>query len=157
MRGFPRRLPARSTPLVGGGAGGPREGPAEGGEFRMSSYRGLFRVGAALAMTFAVVVGSVFADEFFGVITKVDVEAKKITVFEKKTDKESVLEVDDEAVLVTPKNEAGSKIDLKKLDDRLTKAREKNADAKGVRAKITHEGGKVSKIEIAKKKAFTGQ
>ncbi len=120
----------------------------------MMNARGLVRVGAALAMALAVVVGSALADELFGVITKVDPEAKKITVVEKKTDKESVLEVADDALLVTPKDEAGSKVDLKKLEGRLAKAREKNANAKGIPAKITHEGGKVSKIEaVAKKKA----
>lgn len=118
----------------------------------MTRYRGLFRAGVALAMTLAVVAGSVFADEIFGVITKVDVDAKKITVVEKKADKETVLEVDDEAVLITPKDEAGSKLDLKKLEDRVTKARQK-AGAKGVRAKVTHDGGKVSKIAIPKKGA----
>ena len=120
----------------------------------MSSYRGLFRVGAALTMTLAVVVGSVFADELFGVITKVDPEAKKITVYQKKADKETVLVVDDDALFVTPKDEAGSKVDLKKLEDRIAKGKEKNAEYKGIMAKITHEGDKVSKIEaVAKKKA----
>ncbi|MDG3007987.1 hypothetical protein [Paludisphaera mucosa] len=120
----------------------------------MASYRGLVRVGAALAMTLAVVMGSAYADEIFGFITKVDPAAKKITVVEKATDKESVLVVDDEALLVTPKDEAGSKVDLEKLEGRLTKAKEKNANSKGINAKITHKGDKASKIEIvAKKKA----
>ena len=120
----------------------------------MASTRGLIRVGAALATAMAVVVGSTFADEIFGVITKVDPAAKKITVVEKKTDKESVLEVGDDALLITPKDEAGSKVDLKKLEDRIARAKEKNANSKGFTAKVTHEGGKVSKIQaIAKKKA----
>ena len=50
----------------------------------MSSYRGLIRAGAALAMALAFVMGSVLADEIFGVITKVDPAAKKITVYQKK-------------------------------------------------------------------------
>lgn len=119
----------------------------------MMNARGLVRVGAALAMTLAVVVGSAFADDLFGVITKVDPEAKKITVIEKKTDKESVLDVDDDAIFVTPKDEAGSKLDLKKLETRIAKAREKNSEFKGITAKITHEGSKVSRIEAVKKKA----
>lgn len=120
----------------------------------MASTRGLVRVGAAMAMALAVVMGTAFADEIFGVITKVDPAAKKITVVEKKTDKESVLEVADDALLVTPKDEAGSKVDLKKLEDRIAKVKEKNANSKGITAKVTHDGGKASKIEVvARKKA----
>jgi len=120
----------------------------------MSNYRGLIRAGAALAMALAVVMGSVLADEILGFVSKVDPAAKKITVLEKKTDKETVLEVGDDTLLITPKDEAGSKVDLSKLEDRLTKAKEKNANSKGIAAKIEYEGTKVKKIELtAKKKA----
>lgn len=119
----------------------------------MASYRGLVRASAALATALAVVMGSVFADEIFGVITKVDPETRKITVYQKKADKETVLVVAEDAELITPKSESGRKIDLKKMEDQLAKAKERNPDAKGIRAKITYQGDKASKIEITKKKA----
>lgn len=120
----------------------------------MSSYRGLIRAGAALAMALAFVMGSVLADEIFGVITKVDPAAKKITVYQKKADKEFDLEVGDDALLVTQKDADGSKIDLSKLENQLTKAKEKNANSKGIFAKIEYEGTKLKKIDrTAKKKA----
>lgn len=120
----------------------------------MASYRGLVRASAALATALAVVMGSVFAEEIYGVITKVDPDARKITVYQKKADKETVLTVEEDAELVTPKDEAGKKVDLKKMERMIAKAKEKNENAKGVRARITHEGDKVSKIEVvAKKKA----
>ncbi|WP_165250882.1 hypothetical protein [Paludisphaera soli] len=120
----------------------------------MASYRGWVRASAALATALAVVMGSVFADEIYGVITKVDPEARKITVFQKKADKETVLIVDEDAELITPKDESGSKVDLKKMEKMLSKSKERNPDAKGIRVRVTHEGDKASKIEVlAKKKA----
>lgn len=118
----------------------------------MSSYRGLIRAGAALAVALAFVMGSVLAEEIMGVITKVDPAAKKITVYQKKADKEIELEVGDDALLVTPKDESGSKVDLEKLEKQLTKAKEKNADSKGLFAKIEYEGTKVKKIDRTAKK-----
>ncbi|WP_165072777.1 hypothetical protein [Paludisphaera rhizosphaerae] len=118
----------------------------------MSSYRGLIRAGAALAMALAFVMGSVLAEEIYGVITKVDPAAKKITVYQKKADKEIDLEVGDDALLITAKDESGSKVDLEKLEKQLTKAKEKNADTKGIFAKIEYEGTKVKKIDRTPKK-----
>ena len=44
----------------------------------------------------AMVVGPVIADELFGVITKVDVDGKKLTVVEKGTDKEIIVTTTDD-------------------------------------------------------------
>ncbi len=91
--------------------------------------------------------GIVFADELLGVITKVDVEGKKLTVIEKETDKEHEIKVNGD----TEVSRKGSfeKIDLEtdltKLDNRVKKSVE--AGKKGVAAKITHEKNVASKIE----------
>jgi len=99
------------------------------------------------------VVATVLADELIGVITKVDVDAKKITVVEKDSDKEVVLKINDDTVQVTKKGE--SKVDLEKLDTILKKVQEKGK--KGINATITHEKGVASKIQpkfgFGKKKA----
>ena len=62
----------------------------------MQSRRGflLMLITGFVAMAF--VVGSVIADELLGVISKVDVEGKKITVIEKDTEKEIEIKITDE-------------------------------------------------------------
>lgn len=124
----------------------------------MTSARGMVRVGVALAAALAVVAGSAFAEEFFGHVTKVDPESRKITVVEKKTGEEKVLKVADDAVIVTPKKPEGFKADLKKMETHVAEAKKRNAEFKGIPAKITYEGETVSKIEpqFAKKKAEAG-
>jgi hypothetical protein len=96
--------------------------------------------------------GIVFADELLGVISKVDVEGKKITVIEKDTDKEVEVKITDETEATAKGGYA--KVDLEKLDERVKKA--VDAGKKGINAKIIHEKGVASKIEIKfqkKKKA----
>jgi hypothetical protein len=116
----------------------------------MLNRRGMIRAFAALGVATMVVVGSVFADELIGVISKVDRDAKKLTVIEKGTDKEIVIEINDDTEYVTKKGT--SRVDLEKLEGRIEKAKEKGA--KGIPAKITHEKKVASKIEaVAKKKA----
>jgi hypothetical protein len=116
----------------------------------MVNRRGFVRTLATLGVAAVMVMGSVFADELLGVITKVDRDAKKLTVVEKGTDKEVVVEVNDDTEFVTPKGT--SKVDLEKLETRIEKAKEKGR--KGVQVKITHEKSVASKIEaVAKKKA----
>jgi len=116
----------------------------------MLNRRGLLRGFATLGVAMAVVMGSVFADELMGVITKVDADAKKLTVVEKGTDKEVVVEVNDGTEYVTKKG--SSKVDLEKLEKRVAKAQEKGR--KGVAVKVTHEKAGASKIEaVARKKA----
>ena len=111
----------------------------------MQSRRGfLFKLCAGFAAMALVIVGSVIADELFGTITKVDVDAKKITVIEKDTDKEIQVEITDDTEQVTKKG--ARKVDLEKLDNFVKKVQD--AGKKGIEAKITHEKKVASKIEI---------
>jgi hypothetical protein len=91
-----------------------------------------------------VVVTAVLADELIGVITKVDVEGKKITVLEKDSDKEVVVTITDETEQVSKKG--NTKVDLEKLDGLVKKVQD--AGKKGVSAKITHEKKVASKIQF---------
>ena len=102
---------------------------------------------AFVALT--LVVGPAIADELFGVITKVDPEAKKVTVIEKDTDKEVLVTITDDTEYVTKKG--SSKIDMEKVAKNIEKAKEKGN--KGINVQITHEKGVASKIsQVAKKK-----
>jgi hypothetical protein len=97
----------------------------------------------------AVVVAPAIADELLGVLTKVDVAAKKVTVVEKGTDKEVEVTVTDDTEYVTKKG--SSKIDLEKVAKGIEKAKSKGAA--GIPVKVTHEKAVASKIEqVAKKK-----
>ena len=80
---------------------------------------------AATLLGMGLVVASVIADELIGVLSKVDVEGKKITVVEKDTDKEIEVKITDETEQVTKKGSA--KVDLEKLATNLEKAKEKTA------------------------------
>ena len=98
----------------------------------------------------AFVVGSAYADELMGMITKVDVDAKKLTVVEKDTDKEVLVTVTPETEYVTKKGTI--KIDLEKVAKNLETVKEKGA--KGINVTVTHDKGVASKIApVAKKKA----
>jgi hypothetical protein len=96
----------------------------------------------------AVLSAPVIADELIGFISKVDVEGKKITVTT-KDDGDKEISVTDDTEVVNAKGES-SKIDLEKLAKGVAKSVEKNK--KGLRATVTHEGGKASKIVAAAKK-----
>jgi len=95
-----------------------------------------------------VVAGSALAEELFGVISKVDVEGKKVTVIQKKTDKEIEITVKDDTEYVTPK--VSSPINLEKVSKNVAKAQEKGR--KGIGVVVTHEKGVASKITVAAKK-----
>jgi hypothetical protein len=92
----------------------------------------------------------VFADELLGVITKVDVEGKKLTVLEKDTDKEHTIKVTDDTE-TTKKGGETAKLDLEKLEAKVKKTQEKGS--KGVEAKIWHEKNVASKIQFKGKGA----
>ncbi len=120
----------------------------------MRTRRGfLFTIVAGfVAMAF---VGSVIASELLGVISKVDVEGKKITVIEKGTDKEVVVKItDDTKVAVKKKGEDEVTllpVDFEKLETKFKKYEEQG---KKISLKVTHEKGVASKIEyVGKKKA----
>jgi len=100
------------------------------------------------AVALAVIVVPVIADELFGVLTKVDVGGKKLTVIEKGTDKEVEVTVTDETEQVTGKG--ASKVDLEKLAKFVEKVQEKGK--KGLNVTVTHDKNVASKIVIAAKK-----
>jgi hypothetical protein len=112
----------------------------------MHSRRKFLLTSIACLASMALVVTVVVADELLGVITKVDVEGKKLTVVEKDSDKEVVVTVTDETEQVTKKG--SMKVDLEKLDSYVKK--QQDAGKKGITAKITHEKAIASKIQIQK-------
>jgi len=99
------------------------------------------------------VVASVVADELLGVITKVDVQGKKITVEEKDTNKEVEIKITDETKTMRKGEEVA--VDLEKLEGFLKKVQD--SGKKGITVKVTHEKGVASKLETkrgaGKKKA----
>jgi hypothetical protein len=104
------------------------------------------------------VVASVIADDLLGVITKVDVEGKKITVVdEKNNDKQTELKITGDSKEMRKGEEV--EVDLEKLAKRVGFAKEKGK--KGAAAKIYHEKGVATKIELkrgfGKKKAEKAQ
>jgi predicted secreted protein len=94
------------------------------------------------------VVASVLAEELLGFITKVDFDAKKVTVVEKDKDDEIVLTTDDKTEYFAKKGEDGVKVDkeiYEKIEKAIDKAKEKGK--KGAFAKITYDKKVISKIE----------
>jgi hypothetical protein len=86
----------------------------------------------------AVVITPVIAEEFFGVITNVDLEGKKLTVLTKEGEVE--IKTTDSTEISSTKGEA----DLEKLARYVKKQQE--AGKKGALAKITHENKVASKV-----------
>jgi hypothetical protein len=119
------------------------------GEVPMTDRRSFLRMLAVAGVAMAVVVAPAIAEEFFGVITKVDIEGKKLTVVEKDTDKEVTITTND--ATETQTKDGYVKVDLEKLSKNVDRAKEKGK--KGVMAKITHEKGVASKISVVRKKA----
>jgi len=111
----------------------------------------LMLTAGVVAMGF--VVATVVADELLGVITKVDVDGKKITVEEKDTNKEIEIKITDETKTIRKGEEVA--VDLQKLEEFVKKVQ--GAGKKGITVKVTHEKGVASKLETkrgsGKKKA----
>jgi uncharacterized membrane protein len=119
---------------------------ATGGQAPMQSRRKLLIAFSACFVAMGFVVASVLADELLGVLTKVDVEGKKITVVD-KDDKETVVTITDDTEQVgRTKN---TKLDLKKLESRHKKAQDAE---KKINVKVTHEKNVASKIEFPRGK-----
>jgi hypothetical protein len=114
----------------------------------MQSRRKFLFALSATVVGMGLVVASVVADELFGVITKADADAKKITVVEKDTDKEIEIKITDDTEYVSGKG--SGKVDFEKLEKGIEKAKEKGR--KGISVKITHENKVASKIEKQKTK-----
>jgi len=120
------------------------------GPIVMYNRRGFFPslMTGVVALTF--VAASAFADELVGMLSQVDVDGKKITVIEKGTHKEIEVKITDETEVSTKKGSV--KVDLEKIEKRLTKAKDKGR--KGISVKVEHDKGVASKITYqAKKKA----
>ncbi len=94
------------------------------------------------------IVTPVIADELLGIVTRVDVEHRKLTVLEKESDKEVEFSTTDETEFVTPKSTG--KLVLKKLAKGVERAKEKGR--KGIPVNVTHEKSVASKITLATKK-----
>ena len=114
----------------------------------MMSRRGFVLALTTGLVALVLVVGSVIADELLGVITKVDVDAKQLTVLPKDSEKEIKVKVTDKTEPVSKKGTR--KLDLEKLEKFLEKLQD--AGEKGIEAKITHEKGVASKIQYTMKK-----
>jgi hypothetical protein len=113
----------------------------------MKNRRGFLLTCVTGFVAMALVVGTVIADELLGVLTKVDVEGKKLTVVEKDTDKEVVIKTNEDTEWVTKKG--NMKLDseaLEKLDGFVKKVQD--AGKKGVTVKVTHEKHVASKLEV---------
>jgi hypothetical protein len=135
-----------------GNAGGSRSGIESSSclwrEDPMQNRRKFWFTMFAAVAGMGLVVASVVADELFGVITKADADAKKITVVEKDTDKEIEIKITDDTEYVAGKG--AGKVDFEKLEKGIEKAKEKGK--KGISAKITYEKGVASKIVVEKRK-----
>jgi hypothetical protein len=114
----------------------------------MMKRRGFVLLLTTALVALGLVVGTAIADELLGIITKVDVDGKVLTVVAKETDKEHKFKVTDKTEVVSPKGTR--KIDLEKLHAKLEKAQD--AGKKGLNVKVFHEDGVASKLEFAKKK-----
>ena len=113
----------------------------------MKNRRGFVLTLTAGIVALAVIITPVIAEELLGVITKIDVAGKKVTVVEKGSDKEVVVTTTDDTVIAR----GDMTFDLEKLEKGLTK--QLDAGKKGIPAKVTHKGGVASKITIPAKKA----
>jgi hypothetical protein len=112
----------------------------------MLSRRNLFLKFAVCFVATGFVVASVVADDLLGVLSKVDVEGKKITVVDQDTDKDIDVKVNDDTEYPT---KGKTKYDLEKLEGLV----KKQTDAgKKVNVKVTHDKKVASKIEFQKKK-----
>src|SRR6516162_7033384 len=98
----------------------------------MQNRRKFLLTATAGVVAMGFVVASVIADELLGVITKVDIDGKKLTVEEKDTDKEIEISVNDDTEVVTKKG--SRKVDLEKLEKGVKKAQD--AGKKGISVKI---------------------
>jgi hypothetical protein len=111
----------------------------------MNNRRAFLPLLTASVVALGVIVAPVIADELFGVITKVDVESKKLTVQSKDGD-ETVVTTNDDTEIVLGKEGEPRKLDLEKLATNVKK--DQDAGKKGVFAKITHEKGVASRIGV---------
>jgi hypothetical protein len=115
----------------------------------MQTRRKFLTMLTAGIVALVVAAAPVIADELIGVLTKVDVEAKTLTVEEKGSGKEVQIKTTNDTELVTKKGT--TKLNLKQVAKGLEKLQEKGR--KGRQVTITHENGVASKVDLTKKKA----
>ncbi len=120
----------------------------------MKNRRALLLSMTSCLVALAVLAAPVIAEELLGVITKVDVAGKKLTVLNKADDKDVEITITDNTEYIT--KDGAVKIDnerLEKIDKQVKKSIENGK--KGVPTKIEHEKGVAVKIQPAfgKKKA----
>jgi hypothetical protein len=96
----------------------------------------------------AFVAGTALAAELLGVMTKVDPDAKTVTVIPEGSEKEVTVTITDKTVAVSKKGE--TPVDFEKLAKAVQKA--KDNGAKGAMVKIEHEKNVASKIQVQFKK-----
>ena len=118
----------------------------------MQTRRRLVITFTACFVALGFVVASVLADELLGVLSKVDVEGKKITVVEKDTEKEIEVKITDDTEQISGKNKTASKVDLEKLEKKVKKAQDSNNK---INIKVTHEKKVASKLEFPRGKGKT--
>ena len=109
----------------------------------MKNRRGFLLTLTAGFVALGIIITPVIAEELLGVITKIDVGSKKVTVESSSTGKEVVITTTDDT-------EYTSKKGTRKLDlEELTKSLQKSQDGgkKGIRVTVTHEKKVASKIE----------
>ena len=109
----------------------------------MKNRREFLLILTAGVVTLAVVITPVIAAELLGVITKVDVEGKKLTVVSDDSGKEVEITTTSETEYTSKKGTR--KLDLENLSKSLEKA--KDGGKKGIRVTVTHEKHVASKIE----------
>jgi hypothetical protein len=95
-----------------------------------------------------VVAAPALADVLYGMISKVDVEAKKFIVAQEETHKEFEIALTKKTMFVTKKKVM--KADIEKLSQYLKKAQDKGLP--GLPAKVEHTGGMASKITFGSTK-----
>jgi hypothetical protein len=118
---------------------------APGGQAPMQNRRKLLLLFTACCAAMCFVVASVLADDLLGVLAKVDVDGKKITVVD-KDEKEVEVKISDDTEY--PKK-GNTQYDLQKLEGLV----KKQTDAgKKVNVKVTHDKNIASKIEFQRKK-----
>jgi len=109
----------------------------------MKSRREFLLTLTAGVVALAVVITPVIAAELLGVITKVDVAGKKLTVVSDDSGKEVEITTTDDTEYTSKKGTR--KIDLENISKSLEKAKE--GGKKGIAVKVTHEKRVASKIE----------
>jgi hypothetical protein len=109
----------------------------------MKNRRGFLLTLTAGLVALAVIITPVIAAELLGVMTKIDVAGKKVTVVSDDTGKEIEITVTDDTEYTSKKGTG--KIDLEKLTKSLEKA--KDGGKKGIAVKVTHEKRVATKIE----------